>query len=632
MCGIGGYFKIKDPGGAPALDVALRHRGPDGAGRFVDRAAALYHTRLSIIDLSDAATQPMTDETGQVVIVYNGEIYNFQELRERLIARGHRFQSHSDTEVVLRLYIEHGEGFVRHLRGMFAFAIYDKRGGPGREALILARDPFGIKPLLYAETAEGGVVFASELKTMLASGKVAREVDPVALRDLLTVGSVYQPRTLLRGVRALLPGRIAVYQGRRRRETVYWKFGAGRVSGLADATDAEAAAAVDGALSDSVRRQLVADVPICCFLSGGIDSALTTAIMARHHNSQVCTYSVGFDGPRSPLDETADAAVVAQHLETDHHEVLIRDRDVAELMGRLGSTLDQPSIDGVNSYFVSRAVARDYKVALSGTGGDELFAGYPWFNAASAYQPPTGSALAWLGRRLLPWPQEDNSLAAKWAFSDVAGYFNRQHQIFGLGGAARAMAPHLRADARGWRDSYLDIDSRDTVRDNGILNRCSALCLAGYTSNQLLRDIDATSMSCGIEVRVPFLDPVVADVAMSLPERHKAGAADRAAPAGSYAASGIKKVLLDVGQRYLPADFATRPKRGFNMPVADWLRGPLRELAAETLDEARVERAGLLDPKFAGDVRADFEAGRATGSNLWLLLVTSLWKEQVLDG
>ncbi len=632
MCGIGGYFGIRDPGAAPALDGALRHRGPDGSGRYVDHAAALYHTRLSIIDLSDAATQPMADETGQVVIVYNGEIYNFQEQRERLIACGHSFRSHSDTEVVLRLYVEHGEGFVRHLRGMFAFAIYDKRGGPGREALILARDPFGIKPLLYAETADGGIVFASELKAMLASGKVAREIDPVALRDLLTVGAVYQPRTLLRGVRALPPGRIAVYQGGRWRETVYWQFGAGRVPDLADATNAEAAAAVEDALSDSVRRQLVADVPICCFLSGGIDSALTTAIMAKHHNSRVCTYSVGFDGLRSQLDETADAAVVARHLETDHHEVLIRDRDVTELMGRLGGTLDQPSIDGVNSYFVSRAVAQDYKVALSGTGGDELFAGYPWFQAASAYEPPTGSALAWLGRRFLPWPPEDDSLATKWAFSDVAGYFSRQHQVFGLGGAARGMAPYLRADAGGWRDSYLDIDSRNTVRQDGVLNRCSALCLAGYTSNQLLRDIDATSMSCGIEVRVPFLDPVVADVAMSLPERHKTGAADRAAPTGSYAAAGIKKVLLDVGQRYLPTDFATRPKRGFNMPVADWLRGPLRELAAETLGEARVERAGLLDPKFVGNVREGFETGRTPASSLWLLLVITLWKEQVLDG
>ena len=631
MCGIGGYFRIKNPGAAPALTDALSHRGPDGDGCYVDDAVALYHTRLSIIDLSDAASQPMMDETGRIVIVFNGEIYNFREERDRLKALGHCFISHSDTEVILRLYAEHGEDFVDHILGMFAIAIYDKRKGPGKEKLVLARDPFGIKPLLFAPLPGGALVFASELKALLASGKISKAIDPVALRDLLTVGSVYQPRTMLRDVRALLPGNMMVLQSGRTRERTFWKFGAGRVPGLADAGHEEAVSAVHDVLQNSVRRQLVADVPVCCFLSGGIDSALTTSMMVQMHNSRVCTYSVGFENRTSQIDETLDAAVVARHLGTDHHEVLIRDQEVVDLMSYMGKALDQPSVDGINSYFISKAVACDYKVALSGTGGDELFAGYPWFKAAYRFKPPRFSGLAGgLARRIISLSADVASPFFQRAFSDVAGYFSFQHQILGLSGAWQAMAPHFREQAGGYRDSFLAIGERDQLRNAGILNQTSVLCLAGYTRNQLLRDIDAMSMTCGIEVRVPFLDPDVADVAMSLPDRYKIGASDPSAPAGSYAAEGVKKVLLEIGERYLPADFDKRPKRGFNMPVADWLRGPLRGLVTETLDEAKLKRGGLLDPQYVRESQGRVDAGLAPASDLWLLFMISLWSEQVL--
>ena len=224
MCGIGGYFRIKNPGSAPVLTDALHHRGPDGNGRYVDEVVALYHTRLSIIDLSVAASQPMADDTGRIIIVFNGEIYNFPEQRDLLLALGHRFRSHSDTEVILRLYVEYGEDFVDHLLGIFAIAIYDKRYGPGKEKLVLARDPFGVKPLLFASLPGRALVFASELKALLASNKISKTIDPIALRDLLTVGSVYQPRTILRDVRALLPGHIMVFQGERRRERTFWNL------------------------------------------------------------------------------------------------------------------------------------------------------------------------------------------------------------------------------------------------------------------------------------------------------------------------------------------------------------------------------------------------------------------------
>jgi asparagine synthase (glutamine-hydrolysing) len=631
MCGIGGYFRVKPPCSAAALTEALRHRGPDGDGRYVDEVVALYHTRLSIIDLSEAASQPMADESGQVVIVFNGEIYNYPEQRDHLLALGRRFRSHSDTEVILRLYIEYGEDFVKYLRGIFALAIYDKREGCGKEKLILARDPFGVKPLLFASLRGGALVFGSELKALLASGKVSKTIDHIALRDLLTVGSIYQPRTILRDVRALLPGHIMVCRGDRVRERTFWEFGAGRVSGLATAGYEDTVSIVHDVIRNSVQRQLVSDVPVCCFLSGGIDSALTTAMMVQMHNSRVCTYSVGFENRTSQIDETADAGVVARHLGTDHHEVVIRDREVIDLMSYMGKALDQPSVNGINSYFISKAVASEYKVALSGTGGDELFAGYPWFQAALGFKPPKLSCLAGIARRMLSLWTDPSSLFFKWAFSDTAGYFSLQYQILGLRGALRAMAPHLREQAGGYRDSFLAIGERDQLRKAGILNQTSVLCLTGYTRNQLLRDIDAMSMACGIEVRVPFLDPDVADVAMSLPDQYKIGQRDLYAPAGSYSAEGVKKVLLEIGKRYLPSDFGKRPKRGFNMPVADWLRGPLRGLVSETLEEVRLKRGGLFDPQYVREVQERVDAGMAPASDLWLLFITSLWNEQVLE-
>ena len=339
---------------------------------------------------------------------------------------------------------------------------------------------------------------------------------------------------------------------------------------------------------------------------------------------------MGFENRTSQIDETSDAALVARHLGTDHHEVLIRDQEVVDLMSHLGKALDQPSVDGINSYFISKAVGNDYKVALSGTGGDELFAGYPWFKAAYEFHPPKFAQLAGIARRILPWPIDSNSVFYKLAFCDPAGYFSLQYQILGLSGAWHAMAPHIREHASGYRDSFLSIGQRDQLPHSGILNRASVLCLAGYTRNQLLRDIDSMSMACGIEVRVPFLDTSVADVAMSLPDQYKIGRHDSAAPKGSYDAEGVKKVLLDIGNKYLPSDFGARPKRGFNMPVSEWLSGPLNDIVAETLSPERVSRAGLFDPKYVSDIRKQVDTGLAPASTLWLLFATSLWNEQVL--
>lgn len=635
MCGIAGFFKVpgvrKDGVPVERVVAAMNHRGPDDHGVFSDDAATLIHTRLSIIDPGEGGHQPMSAAGGRVVIVFNGEIYNYRDLRDELKARGHQFVSTSDTEVILRLYLDVGEHFVERLRGMFAIAIYDTRDGAGHEKLLLTRDPFGIKPLLYTQIANG-VVFASELKAMLATGLIPREVDPVALRDLLAVGSVYQPRTLIKGVRTFRPGTIATIARGRTRVRKYWGFGEKRHPELGNIDAIEAKTVVHDALSASVRRQLVADVPVCCFLSGGIDSALTTALMVRHHNAQVNTYSVGFDdGALAAIDETNDAEAVARHLGTKHHHIKIGDADIVGLMDQLGTHLDQPSIDGVNTYFVSRAVSRDYKVALSGTGGDELFAGYPWFKmAANAQLPPMSGLLAPLARRRLPRHWQNHKMLQA-AYADRPGMFARQHQALGLPGAMAALAPHLRASAMDWRDSALDFAHLDTLSRASVLNRFSALCLNGYTRNQLLRDVDAMSMACSLEVRVPFLDPDFADIAMSLPDDAKIGKSDPTAPAGSYGAEGIKRVLLDVGEDLLFGGFASRPKRGFNMPVGAWLSGPLKERLHDVLSPTAIAQDGILEPGFITAQLKLFEDGAVPPSSIWTFFAISLWMHQVFS-
>ncbi len=631
MCGIAGFFAaatLADDIPVPALLSALRHRGPDGEGVHRDERVLLVHTRLSVVDLTPGGAQPMSSPDGEVIIVFNGEIYNFRDERRRLEERGHRFTSQSDTEVILRAYLADGERCVARLRGMFAFAIYDRREGRGREKLLLARDPFGIKPLIVVTTARG-TAFASEIKALVAGGFIEPELDPVALRDALAWGSVYQPRTILAGARMLEPGTFAVYQKRSMRQQRFWEFSDRRYPELARADDVEAAQAVADVLRDSVERQLVADVPICSFLSGGIDSALTTAFMVEQHGARVCTYSVGFESVTTPIDESADALLVARHLGTEHHAVIVGDTDIVQLTEHIGSSLDQPSIDGTNAYFVSRAVAESYKVAVSGTGGDELFAGYPWFAASYRRTVPRWGPLAPLARRLLP-RRRDSRLMQMLAFADLPGHFVAQHQALGLQAAIDVMHPRLRHPALATFDSFLDLGQRDRLAKAAPLSRLSLLCLDGYTQNQLLRDIDAMSMRNGIEVRVPLLDPIVADVAMALPERFKLAQSQPGAAAGSYAAAGIKKVLLDIGQPLLPADFATRPKRGFNMPYDDWLRGPLRELLHDTLAPARVAADGVLEPSVVSAYLREFSARRSPASSVWMLLIVSLWASQML--
>jgi asparagine synthase (glutamine-hydrolysing) len=623
--------------------AALHHRGPDDRGALAGDSVSLGMARLAVLDPSPAGHQPMATADGGIHLVYNGEVYNFVDERRRLEQSGVRFRSTSDTEVVLRLYERYGDDFVLRLRGMFAVAIWDARPGPGRERLVLARDHLGIKPLLYAEVA-GRVVFASELKALLASGLVAPRIDPAALRTLLTFGSVLQPRTMLAGVRALPPGhRLVAERGTTRIER-YWSLGIDRIPGLRTRSYAEQVDAVASVLEESARLQLVSDVPLGAFLSGGVDSSILVAVMAKALGSPVRTFSVGFESEGAHLDETTDAERMARHLGTDHTTTIVTGDDVLNRIEAIAAALDQPSVDGVNSYFVSLAARRDVTVAVSGTGGDELFAGYPWFitmvqdterRSREPWRAFAGSIISAAARH----PALDALLRRRGGGrvhrlrrGSFVGAYGEIYQIFGPVAAARLLSRSLAASAGAGAAPHRDLAALDELPHGSAVERVTALATRGYLTNQLLRDIDAVSMAHSLEVRVPYLDPVVVDTALSLPDAAKLGDVRAANAYGhTYRETGAKRVLIDVGRRWLPADFDVQMKRGFAMPFDAWLRGPLRDVLADALDDASVRRRGLLEPSGVAAARERFARGHASWTEPWLLMMLELWCREVLD-
>lgn len=635
MCGIAGGFRSVDRDAVAAMISAMKHRGPDDSGIFVDGLVALAQARLAIIDTSSGGHQPMSSAEGKVQIVYNGEIYNFKAERASLEKKGHVFKTSSDTEVVLRLYEEYGEKLFSRLRGIFALAIYDTRLGVGKEKLILGRDHFGIKPLLYSER-NGQLVFASELKGILASGRVERKIDTRSLQQLLSLGSIYQPNTLVEGVRALPAAHFMRIDRSGMHIERYWSYGTDRVSGLRNLPYEKQVDRFAELLKETVKSQMVADVPVGAFLSGGVDSSLIVALMAKEAGGHVKTFSVGFETGANANDESHEAAEIAELLETDHTRVVVTSADMVEHLEKFVSGLDQPSVDGLNSYFVSHAAAQGVRVSLSGTGGDELFLGYPWFANVldTIEQTGKGTQSRW-GKMLARLPM-GVGLAEKVASRSVdtdtfLEIFGRQYHCFGPEVANELLSPGKRARVES-QSFAEDLAPSDELVGGHWLDRSSVVCLNGYTRNQLLRDIDACSMIHSLEVRVPFLDVDVADFAFSLPVGSKLARTARTLdPTASYADSGVKRIVCDVARRYLPeAFFNARAKRGFALPYADWLRGPLADILSDTLSRKSVVEAGLFDPDMVDKIRKDFELGRRPWSHPWLLMIVELWRRQVL--
>jgi len=641
MCGICGIFSAnklnseKITKAVQTMIEAMRHRGPDASGLSEFACATLGMARLAILDTTEAGNQPMHSPDGLVTMVYNGETYNSPQLRGWLENRGHVFKSSSDTEVLLKLYLEKGGAFLKQLQGMFALSILDRRKGPGKEKIILARDPFGIKPLLYKDQC-GTLIFASEIKALLVSGYVPRDIDVDALRLLLSFGSVSQPKTLISGVSMLEPGCMLVMENGRTCIQSYFSFAASSPELIRQEYSTQLEIVKD-VLQESTRLQMISDVPIGAFLSGGLDSGLLCALMIKTGANPLNTFSVGFEKEGESIDESQDAFETANYLGTRHTHIVIQGEDVSQEINRIAQALDQPSVDGVNTYFVSREARKHVTVAISGSGGDEIFAGYPWFGQMREWCTQNRSIQKHMARfmslpiwnrlapgRLGPWLEESRINA------DFVSRYAMCYYIFGPTGTSRLLAKDIRNRTQLGRAMSSDMKNQDVLAKMDTLSRVSGLCLRGYTANQLLRDIDCTSMFHSLEIRVPYLDTKVLGIALSLPENAKLSILPNNKIPDSYQ-DGLKRILYDIAKPLLPENLGRRTKRGFVMPFDHWLKGPLNEIFNDCLSHSTVSSAGLFDPYAVDMVKKSFESGKIMWMKPWLLMMTELWRREVLN-
>jgi asparagine synthase (glutamine-hydrolysing) len=633
MCGITGWATLDARSAAPegaeellrSMCGRMAHRGPDSEGVMAAEGVALGMRRLAIIDLQ-TGEQPVTNEDGSVSVVFNGEIYNYRELRRDLEARGHRFRTASDTEVLPHLYEEYGEaGTLERLNGMFAFALWDARA----RKLFLARDPFGEKPL-YWGVFSGQLLFASEPKVLLAHPSVETRINLEALRQYLAFDYVPAPLSIYEGIHKLPAAHALTLEGGETRVWPYWRLSYRKPARVP--TEEEAAERLRELLADSVKMRLVSDVPLGVLLSGGVDSSAVTAMAVKASAATVRTFSISF--AEKSFDESSYARGVADFLGTDHHEERLGANVAADLVGEIGSWLDEPLSDPsvVPTYLLSRFTRQHVTVALGGDGGDELFAGYPMYQAhrlARLYNRVPEAV-----RRLvvepavrgLPVKTKNLSFdfkARRFVEGMRAADQVARHHVW-FGSFAPAEQSRLLSDAaRGptggdvydaARALFDSCDSPDPVE------RMQYLDTRLYLAEDILAKVDRTSMAVSLEVRAPFLDRRVAEFAASLPFEYKLR--------GRTSKYILKRAVRDL----LPPFVTRRGKKGFGVPVAEWLKGRLRPLARDLLSPARLARHGLFNAAYVARLQDEHERGRANHRKLlWTLLVFELWHESFVE-
>ena len=625
MCGIAGWVDYQESRLEAALlleqmKAAIEHRGPDEEGSYLDSRAALGMQRLAIIDLA-GGQQPMSNEDGTIWIVFNGEIYNYPELRPRLEARGHRFTSSSDTEAILHLYEDLGDDCASALEGMFAFCIWDTR----RQRALLVRDRLGKKPLFYSEAA-GGLLFGSELKAILCHPAVPRDVDIYSLNSYLALNYTLAPRTMLRAIRQVLPGHRLVYEGGRLTETAYWEPRGGAPE--PDSPLEEFTALLESA----VKKRLLADVPLGAFLSGGIDSSSIVALMQRHMRDPVRTFCLAFQ--EESWGEQHYAALAAQHVGTQHTEAQIPARPLADELPKIVAALDEPHGDtsAIPMYYLCEATRRGMTVALSGDGGDEALAGYETY-VADMLRPlyrllprPLRTGVIAPAVRALPVSNRKVGLdeMLRRFVAGAEGSADRAHYswrtIFDGSARERVLAPGAQS-ALGDHEPFLDsvalAPNLDTFQG---VKRFMYFDLRTWLPNDILVKADRTSMAHSLEVRAPFLDHRLVELALRLPQRFLLRGTN-------------KKVILKESMRgVLPDSILRRRKRGFNAPVRTWMTGPLRDLVGATV--ASRPDGGL--PYFDRSAVQDLVKRADTGTGdhalqVWGLLTFHLWHDWMLQ-
>ena len=631
MCGITGWANLDSrtppPDGAGELLHSLCermvHRGPDSEGLMVSTGVALGMRRLAIIDLV-TGEQPAVNEDATVSVILNGEIYNYRELRKELETRGHSFHSLSDTEVLPHLYEEYGEQMVEHLNGMFAMALWDSK----RRKLFLARDRFGEKPL-YWGLFDKTLLFASEPKVLLAHPAVKSALNLNALRHYLSFDYVPAPLSIYQGINklpaahtlSLQDGEIAIRQ--------YWKLS--YATQPHPPSENEAAEQLRELLADSVRMRMISDVPLGVLLSGGVDSSAITALAVRASSETVKTFSISF--AESSFDESQYARAVAKFLGTDHHEERLSAYLAANLVGDIGSWMDEPFSDPslVPTYLLSRFTRKHVTVALGGDGGDELFAGYPmyrgyrWAEMYARVPKPLRRGLVEPIVRLLPVKTKNLSFDYKATrFVTGAKYdaVARHHVWFGSftpDEQARLLTPDVIADTN--TDIYHAARAMwDACDSTDVVERMQSVDTQLYLAEDILTKVDRASMAVSLEVRAPFLDPRVAEFAASLPPNYKLR--------GRKTKYILKRAIADD----LPPFVTRRGKKGFGVPVAEWLKGKLRPLTRDLLSPERVRKAGLFNPEYVTQLMDEHERGTANHRKLlWTLLMFELWHESFIE-
>jgi asparagine synthase (glutamine-hydrolysing) len=630
MCGITGWANLDShtpsfTGAQPLLHSMcerMTHRGPDSEGLFVSKGVALGMRRLAIIDLL-TGEQPVFNEDKSVAVILNGELYNYREVRADLEKRGHSFRSASDTEILPHLYEEYGDNMMRELNGMFAFALWDSK----RRRLLIARDRFGEKPL-YWGVFDKTLLFASEPKVLLAHPAVRPSLNLQALRQYLSFDYVPAPLSIYEGINKLPAAHKLVLEDGRITVEPYWKLDYRTVSPVP--TEREAAEHLQSLLADSVRMRLVSDVPLGVLLSGGVDSSSIAALAVRASSEAVKTFSISF--AEASFDESAYARGVAKFLGTDHHEERLSANLAANLVSEIGAWMDEPFSDPslVPTYLLSRFTRKHVTVALGGDGGDELFAGYPMYAGhrwAEIYQYVPSSVRRGVIEpliRMLPVKTKNLSLDYK-AQRFVTGVkydtVARHHIWFG------SFTPEeqqllLTPDALAQTDGDIYRDARamfEECNETDLIKQMQNLDTRLYLAEDILTKVDRASMAVSLEVRAPFLDPRVAEFAASLPSNYK------------LKGHKSKYILKKAVDELLPRFVTRRGKKGFGVPVAEWLKVKLRPLARDLLSPERVRRAGVFNPEFVSRLQDEHERGVANHRKLlWTLLMFELWHESFI--
>jgi asparagine synthase (glutamine-hydrolysing) len=628
VCGIAGAVRFSGGGVEEASVIAMcdafRHRGPDDRGVIVfpptprGSAAGLGSRRLAIIDVA-GGHQPIANEDETVWTVFNGELYNFQELRRGLESRGHRFRTSSDTEVIVHLYEEKGEACVADLEGMFALAVWDVR----RERLLLARDRFGKKPLLYAQRGDE-LHFASEFTGLRAAGRLSTDIDLDALDAYLTFMSIPAPLTIYRGVRKLPPASWLTWDKSGVHIERYWQL---EYLPKIDISEREAAARVRELLTDAVRKRLISEVPLGAFLSGGVDSSAVVAVMAGLSTRPVKTFSIGFG--EADYDELPHARRVAARYNCDHHEFVVEPKAV-DVLPTLVRHYGEPYADSsaIPSYYLARLTREHVTVALNGDGGDEAFAGYPWHFANRVIG----------GWQRVPRPMRRNAERALQAMLPPSA--DRRSFVSRLKRLLKAASGTPAERYAGWIGVFSDDLKRELVRPSwrsdgtmrcltamlGRFDRLDAVdaFLAAdtnwYLPTDLLVKMDIATMANSLEARSPFLDHHLVEFVARLPSGLKLN--------GRTSKFILRQAVADL----VPADNLSRPKRGFAVPIGRWLRGELREFAADHLLGRRAAERGLFDPAVVTRIVDEHQSGRADRAHhLWVLLMLELWHREFMD-